>query len=129
MIKFFSDKKFYLFILLGGFNTIVGIVSLVAIDALFGRALTFLNLLSSYIVVFVVGHWISRRMIWKSNSKYFPELTKYILSYLPSLIPSVLGYVFLVSIFHLDYVLIQISISIFFSFVVFLIQKTKVFVK
>lgn len=123
----FFDVHFIKFVLVGFFNTIFGIISLLALDKLLGRENKTTNLLVSYVLVFIAGHFVNRVFVWKSNNLYWPEFLRYLLSYLPSLIPSLLAFLLFSLLLDYDYILIQTSISLLTAGFVFLLQKYRVF--
>jgi putative flippase GtrA len=128
--KIFIEDVRSRFLLVGIVNTVVGFAIFTSLYFVLEDEVSYmLILLLSQIVAVMFSHSTQRNLVWKSESDYLPELTKFASSYL---LITVVNLVLLrISVDFMDHPVLtsQYVIGALLIVVMFLVQKKWIFVK
>ena len=121
-------KYFKLYLLFGILNWCFGILIYWLIIK-FTDFKPFINVAISNLLSIIEAHYVQRKFVWKTNSKYFLELTKFFRNYLAQFILNIVILQAFVSLSNTNEFQLQIIISTTLTIVLYFANKKWVFYK
>ena len=120
-------KKITMFYSLAVLNTVLGVSTLLIFNKLFSEDFAVGNIILSNAIVQLVAHYVTRKYIWRSRNPYVPEFFRFSATYIPPFVFSLICFFSFSLVAGINYVLVQVVASGFFSIIAFLSQKHFVF--
>ncbi len=124
-LKNLSDKSFLLYLLIGFFNTLFGL--LVIFILIFLSTNIYISNFIGYMLGFLMSYYLNKKYNFKSGDKHRKELPKFLLSMLFAYLINLFVLSICFNILKIDIYLSQTIASIFYVIVGYLFSKKIVF--
>lgn len=115
-----SQELVFGFLVVGVFNTISVVTCVLMLDLILPVRLQVLSVAISNFLGLLQGHLLQRKFVWKSTASYIPELGRFFLGSLPSLVGAFVFYFVFTNSLGVNVALVQLIYSVFaasFSFI------------